>query len=47
MGIGTGMGFGLGGYGAPPHVCVQVFKARDGLITGFTRNGPGCVASAA
>jgi hypothetical protein len=46
FGIGTGLGFGFGGYGTPAATCVLVFEARDGRITGFNRNGPGCVASA-
>ena len=46
FGVGTGLGVGLGGYGAPAG-CVLVFESREGRITGFTRNGPGCVASAA
>ena len=47
FGIGTGLGFGFGGYGAPAATCVLVFESRDGRITGFNRNGPGCVAPAA
>lgn len=46
-GVGTGLGLGFGGYGAPPAGCILIFESRDGRITGFTRNGPGCVASAA
>ncbi len=43
FGVGTGLGLGFGGYAAPPDVCVLVFEAREGRITGFNRNGPGCV----
>ena len=45
FGVGTGLGVGHGGYGAPAG-CVLVFESREGRITGFSRNGPGCVASA-
>ncbi len=46
-GVGTGLGLGLGGYGPPGHACVLIFESRDGRITSFSRNGPGCVAAAA
>jgi hypothetical protein len=46
-GVGTGLGLGFGGYGVPPAVCVLVFESRDGQITTFNRNGPGCVLSVA
>jgi hypothetical protein len=46
-GVGTGLGLGFGGYGTPPAGCILVFEARDGQITAFNRNGPGCVLSAA
>lgn len=45
-GVGTGVGLGFGGYGAAPDICTLVFEARDGRITGFNRNGRGCVAPA-
>jgi hypothetical protein len=47
FGVGTGIGLGFGGYGAPADTCVLVFESQQGRITGFNRNGPGCVASAA
>lgn len=43
-GVGTGLGLGFGGYGAAPAGCVLVFEVRDGRVTSFGRNGPGCVA---
>jgi len=46
-GVGTGLGLGIGGYGAVADACVLVFESRDGRITGFNRNGPGCVLPAA
>ena len=46
-GFGTGLGLGFGGYGAAPDPCVLVFESHEGRITGFQRNGPGCVSSAA
>jgi hypothetical protein len=44
-GVGVGTGVGLG-FGAPAQVqgCALVFEVRDGLVQGFQRNGPGCVA---
>lgn len=47
VGVGTGLGLGFGGYAAGPDFCVLVLESRNGQITGFTRNGPGCVASPA
>ncbi len=44
VGVGTGLGLGFGGGGADG--CVLVFESREGRITSFNRNGPGCVATA-
>jgi hypothetical protein len=47
-GVGTGIGFGFGGPPAAAAVgCVLVFESRDGRVSGFNRNGPGCVLEAA
>lgn len=43
VGVGTGLGFPLGG-AAPPRACSVVFETRGGVVQGFNRNGPGCVA---
>jgi hypothetical protein len=43
VGVGTGVGLGFGG-GAAPLGCSVVFETRDGMVQGFTRTGPGCVA---
>jgi hypothetical protein len=42
-GVGSGVGLGLGG-AAPPRGCSLVFETRAGLVQGFNRSGPGCVA---
>jgi hypothetical protein len=47
VGIGTGLGLGLGGYGGGVEGCVLVFESREGRITSFNRNGPGCTSTAA
>lgn len=46
VGVGTGLGLGLGGYGGGAEGCVLVFESREGRITSFNRNGPGCTATA-
>ncbi len=46
VGVGTGLGFGLGGYGGGAEGCVLVLESREGRITSFNRNGPGCTATA-
>jgi hypothetical protein len=43
VGVGTGLGVGLGGASAPQG-CSVVFEVREGMVQGFNRNGPGCVA---
>ncbi|SDB13545.1 hypothetical protein [Belnapia rosea] len=45
VGVGTGLGLGFGGGGGVDG-CVLVFESREGRITSFNRNGPGCVATA-
>src|SRR5438105_4235630 len=44
FGIGTGLGLGFGGR---PDGCALVFETREGRVTSFNRNGPGCVSTAA
>jgi hypothetical protein len=46
VGIGTSLGVGFGGYGAPADICVLVLESWDGRITSFNRQGRGCVAKA-
>jgi hypothetical protein len=43
VGVGTGLGMGFGG-ASPPRGCSVVFAIQEGLVQGFNRNGPGCVA---
>lgn len=43
FGVGTGVGMALGG-AAAPQGCSVIFEIRGGLVQGFDRSGPGCVA---
>ena len=43
VGVGTGVGLGFGGP-APLQGCALVFEVREGIVQGYQRHGPGCVA---
>jgi hypothetical protein len=43
FGVGTGLGLGFGP-GGTPRPCALVFEIRQGVVQGYSRNGPGCVA---
>lgn len=38
--VGTGLGLGFGGGASQP--CTTTYELREGRVTGFTRQGPGC-----